>query len=313
MRLPVPSLVAGALFSSLLNTSLASAQSRSLFTVLSPVKITDITEASVSVDLGGRTDSPPVAGLGDPVAVDTSQSDLQMKLWKVQDTYNFESVIDVRSVNQSMLPTDDHGKMLKEAKSLTERPFIRYFLPGKEPLTIDISCNRKTCRSLWTKIPFEPIKSQNFQVEVNIRGLRGKHWQAGYNQTVFTNIATDKPVMEFPAEKHFPQRVSLFSFGTFWPSTQVTPLQRDNTRVASIEEWFFEKKESTGYRRIRNLTRFALVNGKMDLEISNGDFLEKRETLEGQVLWLLPGQVIKLTNKDKETRAIRVEFEKSSN
>lgn len=286
--------------------STAADKSRALFTIVAPVSAKEAPEDAVTVDIGGRARGDSLASLGDRMDVDTSKADLKLRLWKVSDTYNFESSINIGDINQSVLPTDEQGKILKEAKSVTDRPFIRYYMPNREPVTIDLSCKKKECRALWVKAPYEPLEFQSFHVEINIRGMRGRSWKAGYNLAFYQ----DDTAVELPKAEGFPARLSYFHQASPWPPTKRTTLTREELQIGAIEDWTMNVNETTGYRRIRELSRMLLMKGSVNIDITNGEYLESRELKEGQVLWLLPEQILRVTAATKDTRILRVAFEK---
>lgn len=240
----------------------------------------------------------------DTMEIDASKADLELRLWQVRDTYNFESQIDVREANQAILPTDEHGRLIKDKNALSERPYIRYYAPNREPVTIDINCDRKRCRAVWAKAPFDPKKPQSFKLEVNIRGLKGRHWQAGYNQLV----TSQDTVHEFPRDKHMPARTSLFNLESFWPTQEFGQFPRSAAVNEFIETWTIPagEKFNTGFRKFRKLTRYALLEGDVDVEIASGEYLERRRFLKGTTLWFMPGQVVSLQNAGPPYQAVRL-------
>ncbi|MBS1983831.1 MAG: hypothetical protein JST16_06640 [Bdellovibrionales bacterium] len=267
-------------------------EAKKVLTIITPVKVKESQDSNL-------------------VQVDRSESDMELNLWDIAGTRHFDVAINVTKVNQAILPTDEHGKLTKDATTLTERPFIRFYVAGREPETHDISCSRTQCKALWKNIPLDATKPQSFKVEVNIRGLRGKNWTAGYNQLFIKGT----PLQEVGKAPGQPDRTIYWSPDFYWPPAALAPWTIESSPAPVFEELNFKEGEKTqmGFGKSKRLIRFALIEGKMAVEVTNGEYLEKRELNAGEVLWIPPGQILSVENYGPpyaKARALKFEFNK---
>jgi|GEM_PF-1410526 len=256
----------------------------------------------------------PSASLNEPgksqiaFAWPASDWDLESQIWKVGDSYNLESKIDVRKANQAILPTDNYGRLTKEAKALTGRPFIKYFLPDGTQKIIDVQCTKKQCRGLWKNFPYRADIPTRYRVEVNIRGLQGQSWQISFNQvTPEKDLVQLKPEILAAEAPHRFSRSRLYQKGNYVPPGVGGAREPD-----FIEEWNFEptqKNNAVAPHRLGRLTLYEILDGPLILEVerANDGTLESIEINTGDRVWL-PAESIVGIKAPSGGRLRRLEF-----
>jgi hypothetical protein len=236
---------------------------------------------------------------------DFSKVDLELTLWRTGKHQTLESKIDVSQVNQETLPTDANGRLLPEARALTDRPFIRYYLPGTSPVTIDVNCTRKQCKGIWSKSRIQFSPKFRFKIEVNIRGLKGKNWVAGL-QSAF--VANDSVLPRTSISKTI-SAIGWTGDDVLWPPTEYFALDHKQVKIQSVDEWTFsEIKSTTPWKRNQMITRFAILEGELELQLSNGDYVEIRSLKSGDVLWIPNDLLYKISNRGLKARLLATEY-----
>lgn len=237
-----------------------------------------------------------------------SKTDLESQIWKLGDDYNLESKIDVSQVNQSILPVDSYGKLTKEATALTGRPFIKYYLPDGTQKIIDIQCTKKQCRGLWKKFPYRADIPTKYQVEVNIRGLKGRNWQISFNQVqVEKGLVTLKPETVRLDGKHHYEKTRVYQRGLYVP-----PGAKSASEPDFIEEWAFDAAQGltvSGAHRLGRITLIEIIEGPMVLDVVRGgeSTLESVELTTGDRVWL-PREAIIAIKAPRGGKIRRLEF-----
>jgi hypothetical protein len=263
----------------------ASTKPRVISKLLTPLKIVE--EPTNSALLPGKSR----VSLSFPA----SDSDLESQIWKVGEGYNLETKIDVRKVNQATLPVDDYGRITKEAKALTGRPFIKYFLPDGTQKIIDVQCTKVQCRGLWKNFPYREDIPTKYQVEVNIRGLSGRNWRISFNQiSVEKGLVVIKPDTRRLEAPDLFESTRLYEKGAFVPPGSAGPREPD-----CIEEWAFDRAKGltgTSHHRLGRTTLVEVLQGPLVLDVvrQGEDTLESVELATADRVWLPKDAIVSL-------------------
>jgi hypothetical protein len=235
-------------------------------------------------------------------------ADLEVKVWRVGKVFNLEPVIDMREVNQSILPVDETGKVSAEASRVREAPWIKVTLPGRPTKTLDARCvdKEKTCRGLWPAFPFDPKKEMKLAVEVNLRGLEGKRWSLYLNRF--------QPERQISSGDDSAKRMNGVHAS---PGVATAPLDLrliwDAGVVAGmlqrVEEWSFPgdgKLAGVGFHKGPLRTVYEILEGGAVVDILYERGIEAVELAPGDRLQLPPDTVHAL--RANKARLRRLDF-----
>jgi hypothetical protein len=226
------------------------------------------------------------------IVFDFKTSDLDLKLYNVDGKFSIEAVLDVSKVHQSILPTDDYGRLTKEAKALAKNPFIRFESSHFPSELVNVKCTRVQCRGIWTRFPYKSDVSMLIKAETNIRGLAGRTWTINLNQ-----ILPERGAVNLKAD-FFPKLTLENPYrGSATPPSRILQTRlykggevltydldkKSEADIGMIHEWRFDPEANggIGYHKLSKQTAFEVWEGPALFEISPGSSLEAFELYPG--------------------------------
>lgn len=269
--------------------------------------------------------SPLLVGASN-VRIDSSKSDLELIIWKISSNHALEINIDVRNVNQSILPTDEHGKLLSKVTQLGTVPWIKVYLPKHPTQTLDVSCDskKKICQGVWKKFPYDSNFSGVVKIEANIRGLEGKVWSPQlYSINLLLHHSTDailpsntfSPPYALSQNKDTPPQAARVEITQFYDLLRFSSTFA-SLKLLSVYTWKFindSQLRSSGFFKLSNKTLYQWIQGQSLLDVLNQDSLQTFEIQKGQNLWIQEPLTLSLSSKtlgsDTETFIRVLEFE----
>jgi hypothetical protein len=256
------------------------------------------------------------------IALELEKTDLELVIWRTQKTFALEVNIDVSQINQSILPTDASGRLLTKVTQLDAVPWIKVYLAGQAPQTLDVICDsrKKQCQGVWKNFPYDISKQQMLKVEANLRGLEGKIWSPilntytlhpdrgdslGIKRATLSPIYNIKPKAQ-PARIEVKRLYDLLQFPAYFA----------NLKLLSIYEWTFmndtQIRESGFFKTLRK-TLFHIDEGHVLLETHSQNSLQTIEMLADQTFFAEAGTILSLASKrlsQKNEARVRIfEFE----
>lgn len=258
------------------------------------------------------------------IQISSTKENLELVIWKTNSSFALEVNINVKGVNQSILPTDENGKLLAKVTQLGAVPWIKVYLPGHPPQTLDVKCDSKSniCQGVWKNYPFDPIFEGVVKIEANIRGLEGKVWSPqlsslvptlAYGKQIGLETATLNPPYSLPAKSKIPPaRVEVTRFYDLLRF----PAEFANLKLLSIFTWKFlndSQLRSSGYFRVLRRTLFHIDKGQALLDVLTTDSLQTFEVLQDQSFWANSKHILSFSGKklgnQSETHIRVLEFE----
>lgn len=224
------------------------------------------------------------------VVIDKGKAQLEISIWKNKNQHSMELLIDMKGVNQSVLPVDENGELTAAATQLAAVPWIKVYWPGRGPQTLDVKCDSRTvkCSGLWKDFPYDASKETAFKVEANIRGLEGKVWSPRINS--YQVLAQDLKELRLEAETL--PRLYETQKGVSALRTQRRNLYFHDSMPAGlgdlllyrIQEWNFlpeNQIRETGFFQTLNPTLFLCDTGELLLQSLSGKSLQTFEVNTG--------------------------------
>jgi len=202
------------------------------------------------------------------------------------------------------LPVGPDGRASSEA-ALQGAPWIKITLPGLPPKTLDAVCvdKKKSCRGFWPAFPFDPKRETKIIVEVNLRGLEGRHW------SLFVN----RYLPERGTLRYSDTPVSLSGVHAS-PGVESVKIQRrplysraeGGGEISAIEEWELstsKKLAGVGWHRLGRRTTFEVLRGSAVFELIYEGGLESIELKAGDRLELPLNGVVGVLGRSSSPRS----------
>lgn len=240
------------------------------------------------------------------IVIDKSKAQLEVSVWKAGGKHSMELLIDMKGVNQSVLPVDENGELTAAVTQLSAVPWIKVYWPGRGPQTLDVKCDSRSlkCSGLWKDFPFDASKETAFKVEANIRGLEGKVWSPRIN--TYQILAQDIKELRLEAEilpklyetqSGVPplrtQRRNLYHYDSM-------PEDLGELLLYRIQEWGFLPDDSireTGFFQTLNPTLFLCDTGELLLQALSGQSLQTFEMNTGDAFLARKPTILSFSTK----------------